>query len=244
MEEVFRQTEKVHFSPPQIVGFVVVGVVMVAAVVSIVITTIEGIGSLWPIVVVSGLAFLLALAFGLSIYFTAIDDRNARRSIWQNDETVATLSDAGTDPSMRELLILNRQEMQAYHVLTKMQAKRSFANSLVAMWLGFLVVTACIVFVALPLPIDASAKVAIATVGTAGTIVSGFITRTFLRQHSLSIAQLNRFFDQPLVTSYLLHAERVASGLSEGAREKALADVVDRALDVTLLRSPGNSPKN
>lgn len=142
-----------------------------------------------------------------------------------------TIEASDTDePTMKNLLLLNRQEMAQYHDLTKRQARRSFANSLVAMWAGLLILAATLFVVVAPDLVPGESKLTVAALGGVGTIVSGYITRTFLRQHSLSLQQLNSFFNQPLVSSYLLTAERVASQLEEPDRTHALRTVVEEAL--------------
>jgi hypothetical protein len=96
------------------------------------------------------------------------------------------------------------------------------------MHMGFATLLLCIVLVALPTPNES--KIPIAGLGSVSIVISGFITGTFLKQHALSVSQLNRFFSQPLVTSYLLTAERVAAGLVDTAKESNLSAVVDQAL--------------
>lgn len=144
-------------------------------------------------------------------------------------EVQATLDRSHDTPTMRDLLDLNRIEMAGYHQLTKGQAAKSFRNSQIAMYAGFLILCACITAIVFK-DMPPEAKLSTAALGAIGTTISGFISRTFLRIHELSIAQLNRFFGQPLVSSYLLTAERVSGQLKGPAREGALIAVVERAL--------------
>jgi hypothetical protein len=213
VERDFAETEQLDFSGGQILGFVISGCVILAALVVPLVVIAGGDPSLrLPVSISSASLLILAIIFPAAIYLTSVDDRNARRRLWQQHkiaEAIGSVNDPET-PSLRNLLLLNRQEMTNYHELTKQQARRSFSNSLVAMWLGFLIVGACILIIALPGVTDENSKLTVSLLGSVGTIVSGFITRTFLKQRTLSIDQLNRFFNQPLVTSYLLTAERIA----------------------------------
>ena len=45
---------------------------------------------------------------------------------------------------------------------------------------------------------------------TVGGAVSGYITRTFLDVHKLSLAQLNHYFGQPVLNDHILMAQRLA----------------------------------
>lgn len=171
-----------------------------------------------------GLSGLITVPFMVS---------GARKSYEQQERLLNRLSipwrSSDTEPpSIRELLGHNREEMGVYHRLTIQQAATSFRHGQRAMHMGFGILLLCIVLVALPTPTES--KIPISGLGSVSIIISGFITATFLKQHALSVSQLNRFFSQPLVTSYLLTAERVASCLVDTAKESNLSAVVDQAL--------------
>jgi uncharacterized membrane protein len=133
------------------------------------------------------------------------------------------------EPNMGDLLRLNRSEMDKYHELTIDQAAQSFKHSQIAMYVGFALLAVCIVIVVIPVT-PTQTKLTVAALALVSTTISGYITKTFLRSHSQSVSQLNRFFNQPLVSSYLLTAERVAVQLAEDDRNKALLSVVNEAL--------------
>lgn len=123
---------------------------------------------------------------------------------------------------------LNSLLMDSYHDVTKNQAARSFKHSQWAMIAGFsLLLVGGIVAIA---PTDPITKIAVAALTGIGTLVSGFISRTFLHSHAVSIAQLNRFFEQPLVNSYLLNAERVAIRLGRGRCEEMLVGIIQESI--------------
>ena len=138
------------------------------------------------------------------------------------------LSEVIDNPSIQSLLALNRTDTEEYHKITRSQAEKSFKNAQYAMFFGFFVVLSGALVVLLPTPIEA--KVAVATVAAIGGAISGFINRTFQKSHALSLAQLNSFFRQPLVQSYLLTAERVSLHLSEDDQSLVLAQIVNQAI--------------
>jgi hypothetical protein len=145
-------------------------------------------------------------------------------------QILQTTETAESDPSMGKLLNLNRLEMNNYHDLTTSQARISFEHGQRAMYWGFGTVLFCVVLIALPIVPDAS-KLAVAALGAISTTIAGYISRTFLKSHTMAVAQLNRFFSQPLISSYLLTAERIALKLDDPeARGEALMKVAGQAL--------------
>lgn len=147
------------------------------------------------------------------------------------------LADATTLPS---LIKANRQQMEAYDVLARSQAQTAFRNSQVAMGLGLLVLLSGAV-VAIGTP-DTTARITTASLSAIGGSLSGFIARTFLRTYHASLDQLNYYFQQPLVTSYLLSAERLIRSMSRAQRDPTFALLINRVIDV-LIRMPGANPE-
>jgi hypothetical protein len=145
------------------------------------------------------------------------------------EDVQETVREADPEPTMSNLILINRTEMSGYHQLTIDQATKSFRHSQIAMYLGLTVVIGCVLLVAVS-SLDTGVKIAITALGAVSTAVAGYLTSTFLKVHAVSITQLNRFFEQPLVSSYLLSAERVAQQLQDTSREAALRRVVDQAL--------------
>jgi hypothetical protein len=115
------------------------------------------------------------------------------------------------DLSLGNLFTLNRTESDEYHVITRAQAAQSFRNAQIAMFFGFGLISVGIV--AVLLPTSPEVKIAVGVISLIGGTVGGYVNRTFLKAHSLSIVQLNKLFRQPLVQSYLLTAERIAMQL-------------------------------
>jgi hypothetical protein len=57
-----------------------------------------------------------------------------------------------------------------------------------------------------------------------------------------AMLQMNYYFQQPLVQSYLLTAERLAHQLDEPNRTQALSGIIARIVDKLLLASNGELP--
>jgi hypothetical protein len=69
-------------------------------------------------------------------------------------------------------------------------------------------------------------------VATIGGALSGYITKTFLDVHRLSLLQLNHYFRQPVLNSQILNAQRLADLLNGEARQRALESIVARVCDL------------
>jgi hypothetical protein len=91
-----------------------------------------------------------------------------------------------------------------------------------------------------------------------GTVLSGFLTRTFLRAYQMTSTQMSYYYGQPLVHCYLLHAQWLASEASEHlddsgklhlrkkvieATLKAAADAQDHLLSLQLTESRGHGTR-
>lgn len=128
---------------------------------------------------------------------------------------------------------INTLLMNSYHDVTKTQAERSFRHSQRAMIAGLsLIIGGGIVAIA---PTSPSTKIAVAGLAAIGSLVSGYIGKTFLASHAAAILQLNRFFEQPLVNSYLLNAERISATLSPNSRDKVMIAVVQESIAAARL---------
>ncbi len=55
-----------------------------------------------------------------------------------------------------------------------------------------------------------AAKVAVSALSAVGVVFASYYAATFFRMHRLANEQLNHYFNQPLVESFHLSAERIA----------------------------------
>jgi hypothetical protein len=166
-----------------------------------------------------------------AIIFTAKKRRFVEKQeiIQASIERRVALDNVHDNLSVENLIRLNRAETDQYHKITRVQAEKSFHNSQIAMFFGFAIVGSGAIIVLLP--ISTETKLAVAGISAVGTALAGYINRTFLKSHELSILQLNIFFRQPLVQSYLLTAERLAAQLETAQKSTALNKVILQAMD-------------
>jgi hypothetical protein len=117
------------------------------------------------------------------------------------------------DRTLKGLAWVNFKQLRIFTVIAQKQARMSYYASLTAAAMSLLVLIAGAA-VAIGSPAT-SAKATAAALATVGTILSGFLTRTFLRAYQMTSLQMSYYYGQPLVHCYLLHAEWLASEAGE-----------------------------
>lgn len=136
----------------------------------------------------------------------------------------------------------NRAQMDAYDTIARSQAEGAHRSAFWAMAGGLAVlVGGTAVAVLAPEP---AAKYSAALIAAVGTATSGYIARTFIQVRESASRQMAFYFQQPLVQSYLLSAERLASQLPEERRYGQLEAVLATALTLTNnVDSPPDEPR-
>jgi hypothetical protein len=134
-----------------------------------------------------------------------------------------------SDPDLQNLLLVNRTQLNVYQDIATKDAKAASRNSRFAMIIGFLIlVVGAVVTIRTP---DSTSKIVVGALASLGSVLSGYIGQTFLRAQAQAMRQLNFYFRQPLVASYLLSAERIAIKLDDPtSTKKALLDVIKNVL--------------
>ncbi|MCX5610646.1 hypothetical protein OHB39_24195 [Streptomyces sp. NBC_00047] len=132
------------------------------------------------------------------------------------------------DPGLQNLIVLNRAQMQVYHEIATKQARLASRNSRLAIAIGFIGLIAGAVM-AIRIQNETS-KIVVGSLALIGSLLSTYISRTFLSSEDRAMAQLNYYFRQPLVTSYVLSAERLTLKLSGPKRDAIVTEVVQGVL--------------
>jgi hypothetical protein len=102
----------------------------------------------------------------------------------------------------------NLKQLRTFTAIAQRQTRMSYYASITAAAVAFLVLTSGAA-VAICLPTTA-AKITAGTLATVGTVLSGFLAKTFLRAYQMASRQMSYYYGQPLVHCYLLHAEWLA----------------------------------
>ncbi|MEX2972534.1 hypothetical protein [Streptomyces sp. C184] len=135
------------------------------------------------------------------------------------------------DLDLQNLIEINRQQMKVYQEIATRQAKFASRSCQISIIFGFLVL---ITGAALALNVvkDPAAKIVVSALTVIGSAVSTYISKTFFEAQKLAMRQLNLYYRQPLVTSYVLQAERLTNRLEgeEEKQHKMVESVVDGVL--------------
>jgi hypothetical protein len=122
----------------------------------------------------------------------------------------------------------NQLLIDRYHQLTTQQAATSYRNSQIAMTAGLaLLVAGAVITIRTT---SGSAQLVVGALTALGAALSAYLGATFIRTYERALLQMNYYFGQPLVTSYILEAERLSGKLSKTKRDDALSDIINETL--------------
>ncbi|MFE9785216.1 hypothetical protein ACFYO7_07540 [Nocardia salmonicida] len=156
--------------------------------------------------ILAGGGFIVA---GIGWYtYTTAQFAYANQWIGRMKATADSAFEQVQDPSdVMGFLAANRKQMSTYDQIARDQASSSHRASTWAMVVGLLLVVSGIA--AAIFGSDAASKYAAAIVTATCAATSGYIASTFIKVQSSTQDQMRYFFQEPLVQSYLLSAERL-----------------------------------
>ncbi len=122
----------------------------------------------------------------------------------------------------------NQLLIDKYHELTTQQAATSYRNSQFAMAVGLILLVVGAVFAVRST--SGSAQLVVGVLTGLGATLSAYLGKTFIHTYERALLQMNYYFGQPLVTSYILEAERLSGKLSKDKRDDALSAIISETL--------------
>lgn len=123
----------------------------------------------------------------------------------------------------------NQKRIEEYNKIAWSQARGSYRNSQIAMSIGLALLVAGVITTIRQS--QTSAQLVVGGLTGLGSAVSAYLGATFIRIYNEAVNQMNYYYGQPLVTSYLLEAERMSKALEKlDTRDK----VMERVIDATL----------
>ncbi|MCX4504551.1 hypothetical protein [Streptomyces anulatus] len=133
------------------------------------------------------------------------------------------------------LMELNQGQIKDYHTIVTNQADKSFRSSQTAMGIGITMLVGCLIG---GFYVDAAQlRWFLAAVAAISSTMTAFLNRTYLSMYRDSIAQLNRYFDQPVLNSYYLTAERLSEGLGPEAQHEVRRHIIVEVLKTSASMS-------
>ena len=134
--------------------------------------------------------------------------------------------------TLKGLAWVNFKQLRIFTVIAQKQALMSYYASLTTAAMSLLVLIAG-ASVAIGSPAT-SAKATAAALATVGTVLSGFLTRTFPRAYQMTSLQMSYYYGQPLVHCYLLHAEWLASEAGEHLDDAGKIRLQKKVIEASL----------
>lgn len=150
----------------------------------------------------------------------------------QDSLEVRTKQVASCVEEIRESMQMNRlfnlysKQIEKYQVQTRSRATWSFMFAIFSMiaGLGFVIWGGSVLLTAKETIVLAAGGI----ISAIGGGVGGYITKTFLDVHKLSLNQLNRYFKQPVINDHILMAQRLANESDDPVtKKKAYQTVID-----------------
>jgi hypothetical protein len=136
------------------------------------------------------------------------------------------------DHTLKGLAWVNFKQLRVFTVIAQRQARMSYYASLVAAAVSLLVLTSGAA-VAIGLPAT-TAKITAGSLAAAGTVLSGFLTKTFLNAYQMASHQMSYYYGQLLVHCYLLHAEWLAEEAGKRFGNDAELQLWHEVIDASL----------
>lgn len=194
---------------------------------------------------------LVCLAFFLITRRTYMKNQNEGFSLQlkaQEEYHRQALEKLRKTTELATLMELNQGQISEYHRIVTNQADKAFKSSRTAMGVGLFLLV-CAAFGGVYVPLE-EIRWFIAALAAFSTLLSGYLSRTYMVLYRESISQLNRYFDQPVLNSYYLTAERLAGGLDREHVVAVRRQIIDEVLATSARLSakssetaPGSKPK-
>ncbi|MFJ2827414.1 hypothetical protein ACIPC1_07375 [Streptomyces sp. NPDC087263] len=132
------------------------------------------------------------------------------------------------ETELATLMGLNQGQINEYHRIVTDQADKAFRSSRIAMNVGLLLLVSA-AFAGAYVPLE-EMRWFIGALAAFSTLLSGYLSKTYLTLYRESIGQLNRYFDQPVLNSHYLTAERLAEALDRPDAIEVRRQIIDEVL--------------
>lgn len=188
-----------------------------------------------PIYVAAGASSLVSFVADLSLSIESAMVTTIHQAVRETEnEAIRRLEDKD-EAGLLPLLKYSRAQLEAYYRVGLSQTRRGFFNSVLAMWLGFLLL---LVGVALYVgPVEKlgfktpSHDFRILIIG--GAAIIEFISALFLWVYRSSTSQLTYFYNRQMQTHTSILCFRIASTMDPAKADDVKRAIVDKVLDWT-----------
>jgi hypothetical protein len=168
--------------------------------------------------------------------------RFAQQAVRETEDEVLSRLEEKDDAGLLPLLKYSRAQLDAYYRVGLSQTRRSFFNSVLAMWLGFVLLLAGMALYVAPVeqlgfkPPTQDFHVIV----MGGAAIIEFISALFLWVYRSSTAQLTYFYNRQMHTHTAILCFRIASTMQPEKADDTKRAIVDKVLDWST--SPEKTP--
>lgn len=172
------------------------------------------------------------LLSGILNLYTEEHERKMQAGLAQLDVSKALTEESLAASDRTGLIALvrySRLQLESYYTIGLGQSQRSFRYSILAMWIGFFIITGGILLYVLPVrsATEPAPNIQLLTIAS-GTVIE-LISALFLWIYRSSIGQLTYFYNRQMYLHSVLVAMRIADTMTDSDATKRF--VVERILD-------------
>ncbi|MEU2866387.1 hypothetical protein ABZ672_50395 [Streptomyces mirabilis] len=185
---------------------------------------------IWVIAILAIVAVVSLIAFLISRRrYMANENKRFNQILTAEEEyKQEVLEKLRKETELATLMGLNQGQINEYHRIVTEQADKAFRSSRVAMGVGLLLLVSA-AFAGAYVPLE-QVRWFIGALAAFSTLLSGYLSKTYLTLYRESIGQLNRYFDQPVLNSHYLTAERLAESLDRKDAVEVRRQIIDEVL--------------
>ncbi|MFG3296059.1 hypothetical protein ACGF3G_45690 [Streptomyces sp. NPDC048179] len=236
-------------STSAVVGVTVALVIVWVAITLIPITMWFPEDSLWRMVLdasMLGLTVAAIIIAGLTLFSYwaarhAFYERVRAEKSHQIEAELEILKSQGTRRlALADLFVINRRQLDEYHITTIHEQRAAFRNAQIAAAVGFILLVVGVTLVLQNQ--DSSARYAAASLTGMASILSGFISTIFFKSYTDTTKELRHYYWEPLRTGQILAVERLA-GIDISRSVRGADEELRRALAQKMLEQLPEIPK-
>jgi hypothetical protein len=185
-----------------------------------------------PAIVLMGGVGIATYLAEVSLSSEGADIRKAQQTVRETEEDAINRLEQTDSAGLLPLLKYSRAQLQEYYAIGLKQTRRSFLHSVLAMWLGFILLLVGVALYIGPVEKMGLAKPdkdAFNVLVIGGAVIIEFISALFLWAFRSSTVQLNRFYDRQMHTHAVVMCYRIASTIAQADDTKKA--IIEKILD-------------
>lgn len=188
---------------------------------------------IWAAMLANAFAHFIA-DLSLSVEEKVIEE--AQKSVRETEEDALARLEQTDTAGLLPLLKYSRAQLDAYYAVGLSQTKKSFFNSVLAMWLGFLLLLIGIAMYIAPIERIGLSRPTedFQILILSGAAIIEFISALFLWVYRSTTAQLTYFYNRQIHSHTSILCFRMASTMQQEQADEAKRAIIDKVLSQTI----------